>query len=82
MIDKPALERELLELCDRVAGARGRYSELLRQRDLVQGINSFMNSSVRDAKQVVADQLYTAAMQEDRLWRELIVGCVTRIMEM
>lgn len=82
MIDHKELERELLELCERVAGARARYIKL---RDIqstigyVSGYSAAESKQYIEAKQLLSEKLNEQAMSEDNLWRQLIIGCAERI---
>jgi len=79
-MDQHELERELLELCDRVAGARARYKAYCDHEDVIRGVNTIRHPELRDAKENLADIVRVQALSEDQLWRALIEGTRDRIL--
>jgi hypothetical protein len=85
-MDRKELEREILEACERVAGARGRYAKLCQIEDTIRGVNSLAHGlgnakPYREAKELLADLVREQALSEDRLWRALIEGTADRILD-
>ena len=83
-MERKELERELLELCERVAGARARYKVHCDNEDTIRHVAGYLSSEAkpyREAKELLADKVREQALSEDRLWRALIEGCVDRILE-
>ena len=81
-MDRNELERELLELCERVAGARGRYAEQCKIEDTIRSISGYAipaSGPYREAKELLADMVRERALSEDHLWRQLVIGCADRI---
>lgn len=82
-MDRNEIERELLEVCERVATARQRYEELNRVEDTIRGVNTLntaMGQTLRTAKHDLADVVRVQALEQDKLWRKLIETCAERIL--
>lgn len=83
-MDRKELEREILEACERVAGARARYAHHCAVEDTIRsvaGYNSTEAKPYREAKELLADKVRDQAISEDRLWRAVVEGTVDRILE-
>lgn len=79
-MDARELERELLELCDRVAGARERYRKLSDTEATVRTVSTLGSTSLmRDAKHALGDVVRTQALAEDNLWRQLVIGFANKL---
>lgn len=84
---KPEIERILLELCERVAGARARYHEFRRVEDTILGVSSLAKGlgnakKYREAKELLGDLIREQAMAEDHLWRKLVEGAAEELQGM
>lgn len=73
------IERELLELCERVATAKERYAKLCAQEDTVRSVNTLNHPGSLRVKHDLADIVRVAALEQDTLWRRLITDCALRI---
>lgn len=80
-MNRDELEREILEVCERVASARARCREYLKDEDMIRQISTLgIDKSYREAKHLLADRIRELAIAEDNLWREVVKGCVDRIL--
>lgn len=82
-MDRNEIEREILEACDRVSGARERYRKFNEVEDTIRSIAAFppvaQARGYREAKEILADLVRERALSEDRLWRAVVEGAADRI---
>lgn len=84
-MEQKELERELMELCERVSGAKARYTAHSAVEDTIRSVSGYNSGEAkpyREAKELLADKVREQALSEDLLWRALIIGAAQRIMEM
>lgn len=72
------LESELTNLCERVILARQQYQELCRVEDAVRSIDT-LHTTLGEAKYQLADVARERALEQDKLWRTLIISLARKL---